>query len=538
MVGVLDRVILQTDSGKEIILSPLIVKDGPDYAILGVDAILDYPVLLEDCLLRAQSKRSSVRKRGEVLVRNCTALEDIVKQEEEMFTTEIDKFKMCKKGLHRIDTGLNKAIYQKSGRIPVHFAEVIDEDIKKNLKLGILRKSRSEWCSRIVPVSKPDGSLRMCVDYRALNKITTKDRYPLPRIDEISDALRKAKFFTTLDPTSGYWQLAMAEEDKKKTAFAWRGGLYEYNRMPMGLCNAPATFQRTMDQVLADLRENFVIAYLDDIIIYSNSEEDHILHVKKVFELLKEAGISLNKSKCKFGKTELKMLGSVISEGKVSPDPDKVEAIKVYPTPRTVKEMRSFLGLANYCREYIVGYSEILRPLFALTKGSKKDSARMIVLDKEAKDAFIRIKSAMTKGLERAQPDFNKPFILTTDASDYAIGAILSQLDDSGNERMISAFSRNLDKAQLNYSVTDKELVGLVKGIENYRHYLLGAEFILRTDHRALAYLWETKNPNSRILRWSLKLQEYNFKVEYIKGENNPADGLSRIKRVDRITID
>ncbi|KAF9760902.1 Retrovirus-related Pol polyprotein from transposon [Nosema granulosis] len=379
----------------------------------------------------------------------------------------------------------------------------------------------------------------MCIDYRPLNKITVKDRYPLPRTDEILDALSGAEYFSSLDATSGYYQIPVDEGDKEKTAFAWKGGLYEFNRMPFGLCNAPATFQRTMDKILGEERGAYVLPYLDDIVIYSRSLADHERHVLAVLEKLKDAGVRLNRKKCKFAQKEIKILGTIVSKDKISPDPDKVKAIREFPRPKTVRELRSFLGVVNYCREYIVDYAKTLKPVFDLLKGDKKDSQRKLTWSQEGLNAFKEIKELITRGLERAQPDISKPFILTTDASDYGIGAILSQVKEDGQEKMISAFSKNLDKAQLNYSVTDKELLAVVKGIENYRHYLLGAQFILRTDHKALAYLWETKNPCSRILRWSFKLQEYTFKVEYIRGSTNIADACSRalvlnVARVER----
>ncbi|KAF9762429.1 Retrovirus-related Pol polyprotein from transposon [Nosema granulosis] len=523
----LENMQLRTETGTTINCSPLVVVGGPEYIILGIDVILENPRILTECV-NLDATQNLTHKKASKTICNITNLDKILKKADEIFTTEISQMNLCKEGVHIIETGDRGPVYQRTRRIPTHYEREIDNEIKKNLDLGIIRSSSSEWCSRIVPVTKSDGTLRMCIDYRALNQLTTKDRYPLPRIDEILDSLAGAEFFTTLDATSGYYQIAVEEEDKKKTAFAWKGGLYEFNRMPFGLCNAPATFQRTMDKILREERGVYVIPYLDDIVVYSKNLEEHKEHIMNVLNKLKEAGISLNRKKCKFAQTEIKILGTVVSKDKIRPDPDKVKAIREFPMPLTIRELRSFLGIANYCREYIVDYAKMLKPLFDLLKGEKKDSQRKLTLNPEVIEAFKRIKEVIAKGLERNQPDFTKPFILTTDASDYGIGAILSQIKEDGRERMISAFSKNLDKAQLNYSVTDKELLAVVKGIENYRHYLLGAQFVLRTDHKALAYLWEAKNPCSRILRWSLKLQEYAFKVEYIKGSLNIADACSR----------
>ncbi|KAF9756156.1 Retrovirus-related Pol polyprotein from transposon 17.6, partial [Nosema granulosis] len=304
---------------------------------------------------------------------------------------------------------------------------------------------------------------------------------------------------------------------------------YEFNRMPFGLCNAPSTFQRTMDMILKDERELFTIPYLDDIIIYSKDEETHKEHVRRILEKLKRAGITLNKKKCKFFRKEIKILGNIVSEGMVKPDPEKIECIKQYPIPTTVKELRSFIGLVNYCREFIKNFASIAKPLFDLLKGETKRSVKKLTHTSATKQAFEKLKKEMTDQTARGQPDFSKEFILTTDASEHGIGAILAQKDEKGIEKMISAYSKIFDKHQINYSVTDKELLAVVKGIEHYRHYLLGKEFILKTDHKALTYLWTAKNPNTRLLRWALKLQEYKFKIQYIKGEVNASDGLSRI---------
>ncbi|KAF9760594.1 Retrovirus-related Pol polyprotein from transposon [Nosema granulosis] len=539
ILGQIEDIDFTTISNGKVKVSPYVVRNGPEYIILGKEFIVQHPEILKDCLNSKIKLKYKTKRVNQILNEDLCKkhAEVIIKENEEMFNTEITEMNVCTRGVHTIQTLSNKPIRNRNGRIPIYWEKDISEEIKKNLRLGIIRKSHSPWCSRIVPAPKPDGSVRMCIDYRPLNKISIKDSYPLPRIDDILDSLGGAKIFTTLDATSGYYQIEMAEEDKEKTAFAFKGGLYEFNRMPFGLCNAPATFQRAMDVILEDFRGEFVLPYLDDIIIYSPSIQDHESHVKEVMKRLKEAGLTLNKNKCKFFKKELKVLGSIISEGKVKPDPEKIEGIKRFPAPKTLKELRSFIGVTNFGSAYIPGYTNIMRPLFNYLRGENKNSQKAIKLNKEALEAFKNIKARIADNLERAQPDFKKEFILTTDASDIGIGAILTQKDAAGREQMIAAFSKSLDKAQKNYSVTDKELLGIVKSIEHFRHYLLGKQFTLRTDHKALAYMWEAKNPCSRILRWSLKLQEYCFKVEYIKGENNVADALSRIPAVNEIRL-
>ncbi|WUR04295.1 endonuclease [Vairimorpha necatrix] len=505
-----------------ITFSPYVTERTPDYIILGVDAIRTNPILLEQ-LIR---KFANTVKKGSLI--NKVNYISIEEKYHEMFKTEISELTLCNMGKHQIETTVAKAIYQKNGKIPLHFEEEITQQIKKNLQLGVIRNSRSPWNSRVVPVTKPDGSIRLCIDYRELNKITVKDKYPLPRIDEILDDLADATIFSTLDATSGYYQIALEEVDKEKTAFSWRGGHYEFNRMPFGLCNAPATFQRTMDKIFVKENRKFVIPYLDDIIIYSKNHQEHHEHLEIVLGKLKAAGIALNRKKCHFFKEEIKILGNIVTNKTTKPDPEKVKAINEYKEPTNIAQLRSFLGLINYCREFIRNLSAIAAPLYELFKGESKRSVKSISLSKKEKRAFEDLKRLLTEETIRYKINLRKPFILTTDASEQGIGAILSQIGDDGKEHFVSAFSKSLEKAHKNYSTTDKELLAVVKGIENYRHYLLGREFILKTDHKALTYLWEAKNPTSRLLRWAMKLQEYAFQSTYIKGEVNGADGLSR----------
>ncbi|KAF9762437.1 Retrovirus-related Pol polyprotein from transposon [Nosema granulosis] len=434
LCGRLQNLQLRTKYGKEIIFSPLVVRGGLNYLIMGIDVILEHGDLLSTCLNQMKpTGEITVTKQEETVGIN--SLEDNLKKYENIFSTEVSEMNVCKEGVHKIETEDGGRIYQRTGRIPIHYETKIEEEIKKNLQLGIISRSKSAWCSRIVPVTKPDGTHRMCIDYRPLNKITKKDRYALPRIDEILDALAGSEFFTSLNAISGYYQIALDERDREKTAFAWKGWPFEFNRMPFGLCNAPATFQGTMDKILGNERGIYVLPYLDDIIIYLKSLEQHKLHVTTVMSKLKDAGVILNRKKCKLVQKEIKILGSVVSKDRIIPDPNKVKAIKELPAPRTVREMRSFLGVANYCREYIREYAITLNPLFDLLKGSKKDCQRKLVCTQEGTRAFKETKTLISQGLERAQPDFTKPFILTTDASDYGIGAILSQVKEDGSEK-------------------------------------------------------------------------------------------------------
>ncbi|MGL4850984.1 MAG: reverse transcriptase domain-containing protein [Clostridium sp.] len=508
--------------GARISTSAYVTRNKPEYIILGIDAITKQPAILEYLVKKLISPDKSKSLVNRV---NYISIEE---KYHDMFKTEISEMTLCNRGKHEIETTSDKPVYQKNYKIPIHFEKEISDQIQKNLELGVIRNSKSPWNSRIVPITKPDGSLRMCIDYRELNKVTIKDKYPLPRIDEILDDLSEACIFSTLDATSGYYQIAMDEKDKEKTAFSWRGGHYEFNRMPFGLCNAPATFQRTMDSIFVKENRKFVIPYLDDIIVYSKNHQEHREHLEIVFGRLKAANIALNKKKCHFFKDEIKILGSIVTKDSIKPDPEKVSAISNYEEPKNVSALRSFLGLVNYCREFIPNLSSLAAPLNEFLKGESKRSIKKITLGTKGREAFKILKQQLTINTLRYKPDFKKPFILTTDASENGIGAILTQIGENDKERFVSAFSKSLEKAHKNYSTTDKELLAVVKSIDHYRNYLLGKEFTLKTDHKSLTYLWETKNPTSRILRWAMKLQEYSFVPTYIEGEKNGADGLSR----------
>lgn len=283
-----------------------------------------------------------------------------------------------------------------------------------------------------------------------------------------------------------------------------------------------------MDKIFVGEIGKFVIPYFDDIIVFSEDIGSHKEHLQIILNRIKTANILLNKNKCKFCLSEVKILGNIVSEGRIRTDPEKVEAIRNRSIPQTLKELRSFLGLANYCRDFIPKFAAITYSLFEILKGESKRSTKQIEWNKESSKAFFETKNAIVKFTERAQPDITISFILTTDASDRAIGAILSQRRKDGKEVMISCSSKSLDQAQRNYGITDRELLAIVKALEHYRYYLLGKKFELRTDHKALTYLHSAKNPNTRLFRWSMKLQDYNFEVKYIKGESNAADELSR----------
>ena len=403
---------------------------------------------------------------------------------------------------------------------------VLKNYIDENLEKGFIRPSTSSAASPILFVPKKDGSLRLCVDYRQLNDITIKDRYALPLINELHDRLQGATIFTSLDMRGAYNLIRMKEGEEWKTAFRTRYGLYEYRVMPFGLTNAPASCQRMINEQLHEYLDIFVVAYLDDILIFSKTEAEHIEHVKKVLAKLEKARLLLKPEKCEFHKEELAFLGYIVGRNGIRMDQGKVQAVLEWPAPTTIKETQAFLGFANFYRRFIEGYSRVAKPLTELTK---KDQG--FKWTEEARRAFEELKARFTTAPILATFDPERKIILETDASDFAIGACLGQLDEQGKLRPVAYYSRKLSPAELNYDVHDKELLAIVVAFEQWRVYLEGSMHQVQvwTDHKNLTSFTTTKILNRRQVRWSEALSAFNFTISYRKGsENARADALSR----------
>ena len=377
---------------------------------------------------------------------------------------------------------------------------------------GIIERSNSEWAFPIVLVQKKDGSLRMCVDYRRLNAITEADACPMPQVDDLIDSV---KYVTTLDLSRGYWQVPVQEESQPYTAFATPYGLYQFKVMPFGLHGAPATFQRMMDNVLRDCAD-YAAAYLDDVVIHSASWEEHLQHMRKVLQRLREAGLTVKPKKCQLAMRRCTYLGHVVGNGEVQPEETKVEAIRNYPTPRTKKQVRAFLGLTGYYRKFIPAYADLAATLTDLTGKNAPNQIRWTDL---CEKAFLLLQDTLRSHPILKSPDFDREYILQTDASDRGVGAVLSQLDNEGNEHPIAYFSRKLLPRETRYSTVEKECLAIKLATHAFRVYLLGREFVIQTDHRALEWLHRLKDNNARLTRWCLALQPYNFTVRYRSGK-------------------
>ncbi|KAI4885901.1 hypothetical protein NFI96_005622 [Prochilodus magdalenae] len=400
----------------------------------------------------------------------------------------------------------------------------MQQEIQDMLSHGIISPSHSPWAAPVVLVRKKDGTLRFCVDYRKLNDVTVKDAYPLPRIDDALDSLTAAKWFSTLDLASGYWQVEIDAQDKEKTAFATRTGFFEFNVLPFGLCNAPSTFQRLMELVLADLQWTSCLIYLDDIIVFGKTFEEHLGRLQVVLEKLKAANLKVKPSKCQLFAKEVQYLGHIISANGIMTDPGKVAVVKEWKVPRSQTEVRSFLGLASYYRRFVQDFATIARPLHKLTeKGAK------MVWSAQCQDSFEELKRRLTMAPILAFPDPDKPFLLDTDASDVGIGGVLSQIVD-GRERVIAYASRALSRTERNYATTKKELLAVVIFMKQFRHYLLGRRFTLRTDHSSLRWLHSFDQPEGQIARWLEQLASFDYDIVHRPGKSHGnADALSRV---------
>ena len=480
------------------------------------------------------SKRQRIRRICELVgvdKLNPDERESVIRLIEEfpyLFFIEGDEFPGTTLEQHTIPTTDDVPLVTKQYRYPPIHKEEIRKQIGKLLELGVIKESNSPYNSPLWIVPKKadahgNRKWRMVIDFRALNAKTVGDAYPLPNITEILDNLGKAKYFSVFDLASGFHQIPMDPADSPKTAFSTDRGHYEYLRMPFGLKGAPATFQRLMDRVLTGLQGTELFVYLDDIVIFAASIEEHAGRAKRLFARLSAAGLRLQPEKCAFLSTKIKYLGHIITESGVSPDPDKVKAVQNFPIPKNPRNIREFLGLVGYYRKFIADFAARTKPLSDLLK-----KRREFVWTEQQQHSFQDMKDSLTRAPILQFPDFGQPFVLTTDASDFAIGAVLSQ-GKLGHDLPVAYASRLLSKAERNYSASERECLAVVEYVRHFRHYLYGQNFLVVTDHQALRWLHSVKDPSSRLMRWRLKLRDYQYEIVYKSGKTNKnADALSR----------
>lgn len=431
-----------------------------------------------------------------------------------------------------IDTGTARPINQRPYRIPLAKRALLEAEVHSMLEEGIIEPSCSPWASPVTMVPKKDGSMRICGDYRKLNAVTHKDAYPMPRIQDIFDQLGGAQIFTTLDLKSGYWQVRVGESSKAKTAISTHLGLFQFTRMQFGLSNAPAVFQRMMNAILASQLGKYCLIYLDDIVIYSPDVVSHRAHVGDVLGVLQQHGLTIKPSKCEFGVSEVKLLGFVVGKEGLKADPEKVSAIRDMAAPTTKQEVRRVLGSANYYRQLMPNYADIVAPITALTGKHVK-----FVWTEICQKAWEELKELLLNCVVLQFPDPKKPYKLYTDASDYSMGAILVQEDANGIARPVHLISGRFNSAQLNYPTVEKEAYALIFALVKLRPYLYGADVKIYTDHAPLRCLFTKEMKNTRIQRWAILLAEYAAPILYMRGEDNTwADMLSRLRPTTEAT--
>jgi RNase H-like domain found in reverse transcriptase/Reverse transcriptase (RNA-dependent DNA polymerase) len=403
----------------------------------------------------------------------------------------------------------------------------LDKFLKENLKKGYIRPSQSPMASPFFFVSKKDGKLRPCQDYRYLNDWTVKNSYPLPLISEIMDKLKGAKYFTKLDVGWSYNNVRIRKGDKWKAAFKTNKGLFKPTVMFFRMCNSPATFQAMMDDIFMTMIDNrLVIVYMDDILIFADTKEELEQITKLVPETLREHNLFLKAKKCKFCQTRIEYLGMIIEEGRISMDAVKLGGIRDWPIPTTLKQTRSFLGFGNFYRKFISHYSELAWPLNDLTKKDKQ-----FEWTTECQEAFDTMKKRFTEEPVLLMPDQSKPFQIKSDASKVATGAVLTQLDLNGDRHPVAFLSKTFSETEKKYEIYDWELLGIIQALEEWRHYIQGSghTMIVYSDHKNLMYFWTAQKLNDRQARWSLYLSGFDLKLIHLpRMKMVQSDALSR----------
>ncbi|GBG74618.1 hypothetical protein CBR_g19025 [Chara braunii] len=411
------------------------------------------------------------------------------------------------------------AVYRMSPRELEELRKQLDELLEK----GWIRPSSSPFGAPVLFVPKKEGELRMCLDYRGLNAITVKNAEPLPRIDDLLDRVQGCKYFSKIDLKSGYHQIDVHPDDQYKTAFPTRYGHYKLIVMPFGLTNAPATFQRCMNDLFRPWLDRFVVVYLDDILVFSRTLQEHQGHLRQVLEKLREANFKINAKKCKWAKTQVLYLGHVLDGDGIKPEDSKIAAIRDWPTPRTLTELRSFLGLANYYRKFVRNFSTIVAPLRRLLK---KEAIRQ--WDRDCTSALRKLKRALIEYPVLKVADPSLPFVVTMDASQYGIGAVLQQNDDNGY-RPVEFMLARMPSEKVATSTYERELYALRQALEHWKHYLLGSLFKVYSDNETLRWLKTQSKMTPKLTRWAVEIDQYDFELKPVKGKYNVvADTLSK----------
>ena len=419
-----------------------------------------------------------------------------------------------------------RPIYTRQYPLSKYDKKEVNDAVEEMLERGVIENSVSPWNSPLILVKKKDGTLRVCIDFRRINAVTVADKYPLPRIAELLQSLHGTSVYSSVDLQSAYWQIGLREEDRPKTAFTTEKGHFQFNVMPYGLTSAGSVFSRLMAIVLSGMIGLSVLVYLDDVVIFSETLDEHFDRLEALFERLQGAGLRLKLSKCTFMTSEIKYLGHRVSKEGISVHPDHYEVIKRYPVPKTKKQVRSFLGLISYFRSYVHNFAKRAEPMIKLLR--KQEEFKW----ENSQDAsFSELKQCLLEPPILIYPDFDQPFFIATDASDVAIGSVLAQ-QRNGKLHPIHFISRTLSPTERRYSTTKREALAVIYSLKQFRYIVYGHDVTILTDHQALAMLFRKTLPDGQLGRWSVLAAEYNVKIRYLAGKLNVlADALSRIER-------
>lgn len=513
------------------LINIFILDNGPHKLVLGSDFGRKFEVELSfnnnEWHINSKIPQSgnSITDALELTTKEKTHLAKIIRKFNTLCTGKLGRSNMFK---HTIDTGDAQPVFERTRPFSPLQIERLNKELDRMIELKVVEPANSPWCSQPVLTSKKNGKDRLCIDSRKVNKVTRKSKYALPRIDSILSRLGKAKFISSIDLQDAFWQIPLDEESKPKTAFNVPGrGMWHFTVVPFGLTTAAQAMQRLMDSLFND-RGEFI--YIDDIIVVSETFEEHINALNRVYSKLKSANLTINIEKCSFCRPSLKYLGYVVDKFGLRTNPEKVECIANYQLPQKLKELRRFLGMTSYYRRFIRNFAQIAAPLHELTKSKSK--YRMLKWNEKAISAFDELKEAMIEAPVLKTPDFSQKFLVQCDASDHSISGVISQKDEETNEdRPIAFVSRKLRGAELNYTTTEKECLAVIFSIEKFNQYIEGTKFDVITDHSALIWLLGQKELKGRLVRWVMRIQQYDFDVIHIKGKCNVVpDAISRFQ--------
>lgn len=522
------RTSVQIELGRTTLPISFVIMPKNTYdIILGMDALKQMNIVID--VGKREVRHAMKKDNPSTHLESVAAILTEEQKLDEFLRTEMGKFSRVRGRTSQVE----HVIRIQPGTVPIkqryypcnpRKQQIIDQEVDKMLAEDIIEPSHSPWSSPVVLVQKKTGESRFCIDFRKVNAVTSKDSYPLPYISGILDKLRNSTYFSTLDLKHGYWQVPLAPASRPITAFTVPGkGLFQFKVLPFGLHSAGATFQRFLDSIIGPDLANIALVYLDDVVVLGRTFDEHLSNLHIVFSRLQEAGLQLQPAKCQFAKQSIKYLGHVVSASGIQTDPEKVAAISQISPPKSVKDVRSFLGAASWYRKFVPNFARITAPLVQLVKKNQR-----WFWGPEQDAAFQAVKDALRQSPVLICPDFSRPFQLHTDASEQGLGAVLIQEVD-GMERAVAYASRTLHPAETKYSTTEKECLAVVWAIKKYRYYLEGYTFEVVTDHQCLRWLNELKNPSGRLARWAVDLQQFDFSVRYRSGSmNNLADSLSR----------